>query len=542
VPRAIRALAILSSLILAAWATVEAQEPDVRPYESEDDLWEAFREGEISEDEYQRLREIYRTGSDSVFMPGTDWEELPGSGVGYLSPIDTTVELTASEEARATDEAAVRMRWRNGFDGRLSSPTGSDGYITGRLEGSNWRALVNWRQDDRGARWQRRVFEYRYNGTRLQAGNVEPRWGRGLVVGRRSRLVGAKESNRTDGDFFQPALSRFNGLWLSTDPSRTVAADVLLSDIRAASLSERMAAVQLRGQTASLRAGVAALTGTVSRRDTTGSFVSRVLGGHVQIGEQERALLTEIAVSDNGASAKAVEAVWRFERGRFYGKAWAYSPAFVNLWGGGPAHSDRESIAVTEIGETYSSRTTGERGFSLSTRLDPQPSLFGGRASARWEWMTHREAPSAPLKHAWAVQVRWRLDYLVIRPFVRGKSEEDEASLHALGFFANYGPVDRRLSARFETGRHHVDANRFMRAGLGAKWRLNATVRLEPAVRWVDPDLDLPNDGYWYIYFTEAILPSAAWRMEASLVWQRYERRDRGDVVELRLRVVAGWL
>jgi hypothetical protein len=125
---------------------------------------------------------------------------------------------------------------------------------------------------------------------------------------------------------------------------------------------------------------------------------------------------------------------------------------------------------------------------------------------------------------------------------VRGTQNEDEPGQHAVGFFTNYGPVDRRVSARLEAGRHHVDADRFVRAGGGIKWRLNKTVRLEPRFRWVDPDLKRPGDGYWYFYFTEVIFPADAWRLEAALVWQRYERRDREDVAELRLRVVSGWL
>jgi hypothetical protein len=79
-----------------------------------------------------------------------------------------------------------------------------------------------------------------------------------------------------------------------------------------------------------------------------------------------------------------------------------------------------------------------------------------------------------------------------------------------------------------------------VRAGLGAKWRLSDAVRLEPAIRWVDPDLDRPGDGYWYLYFTEAIFPASALRIEAALVWQKYERRGRGDDVEVRLRMAAG--
>jgi hypothetical protein len=535
------ALVGIVALSIAFAGMSHAQQPDVRPYETEEDLWEAFREGEITEDEYLRLRETYRVGTDSVFVPASDWEELPGSGVGYLSPVDTSMGIPNPEKPPESTNRPIRIWWRNGYDGRLSAPTGSDGYVTGRIEGAIWRGLLNWKQDDRGARWQRRAFEHRSRGVKFQVGNVEPRWGRGLVVGRRSRLVGARKSNRSDGNFWQPALSRFNGFWLNAHAGEVFLADLLLSDIRSTNLTERMAGVQLVGGGSHLRAGLAALTGKISRTDTSGAFIQRVLGGHVQFGSKARALLAEVAVARNGASAKAAETVWRFERGRFHGRAWSYSPEFVNPWGGGPSHNDRSTIKLDGIDESYSSRTTGERGFSLSTRLDPQAAFFGGRMSARWEWMTHRGAHD-PFYHSWNVQMRWKRKAFSIRPFVRGATEEGVQSRHALGFFTNYGSVDRRLSARLEYGRHHSDADPYVRAGAGAKWRLNPTVRLEPAFRWVDPDLDRPGDGYWYFYFTEVIFPASAWRIEAALVWQHYERRDREDMVELRLRMVAGRL
>lgn len=519
-----------------------AQEPGVRPYETEEDLWEALHEGEIAEDEFERLQEAFRIGADSLLLPASDWEELPGSGAGYLSPLDTTVGLRTTVLPQISEDHVLRMKWRSGFDGRLTAPEGQDGYVTGRIEGDGWRGLLNWKQDDRGAQWQRRVFEFRYRALRLQAGNVEPRWGRGLVVGRRSRLIGSKEELRTDGNFWQPALSRFNGVLFETEPARILSADVLLSDIRSASLHERLLGIQVTGGSGRVKLGMSGLSGTIRRTDTSGTFVQRVVGGHVRVGEKERALLAEIAVADNGASAKAAEVAWRFEHGRFLGKAWTYSPAFINPWGGGPAHGDGTRVELQEIGESYSSRTAGERGFSLRTELERRGTVAGGRLSARWEWMTHRENPNDPLLHSWVVQLRWRRHDLFVRPFVRGTQDETAADRHAIGFFANYGPIDRRVSARLEAGRHHVDGDRYVRTGAGVKWRLNHVVRLEPRFRWVDPDLDQSGDGYWYFYFTEVILAHEAWRFEAALAWQRHERRDREDVAELRLRVVSGWL
>lgn len=514
----------------------------MRPYETEEDLWEALHEGEITSEEFENLREVFRTGADSLFLPVSDWEELPGSGAGYLSPFDTTVGLTSIAPAKAVATDQPRMKWRSGLDGRLSAPAGQDGYVTGRVEGAGWRGLLNFRQDDRGAHWQRRVLDFEFRSIRLQAGNIEPRWGRGLVVGRRSRLIGSKETTRTSGDFWQPSLSRFNGILIGIDAAKPVSAAMLLSDIRSTSLRERVAGLQVTAETGRVQIGFSGLTGTIRRTDTSGSFAQRVAGGHVRIGEKKHALLAEIAVTERGASAKAAEIVWQFERGGFLGKAWSYSPEFLNPWGGGPAHGDGSTVELEEIGESYSSRTTGESGFSMRTQVDRPGTVFGGRLTAHWEWMTHRESPGDPLLHSWVVQLRWRNGGFVVRPFVRGTQDEEAADRHAAGLFANYGPAERRFSARFEAGRHHVDGDRYVRTGAGVKWQLNEIVRLEPRFRWVDPDLDQAGDGYWYFYFTEVILPSGAWRFEAALVWQRYERRDREDVAELRLRAVSGWL
>ena len=75
-------------LVILVALPVAAQQPSVRPYDSEEDLWEALREGEITQDEYDELLELLRLGVDSVFVPASDLEHLPGSDAGYLSPAD----------------------------------------------------------------------------------------------------------------------------------------------------------------------------------------------------------------------------------------------------------------------------------------------------------------------------------------------------------------------------------------------------------------------------------------------------------------------
>lgn len=537
---------LFSALALACAAAVGAhgQQPDVRVFETEEDLWEALREGEVSYEEYLELLETHQLGADTSFVPGTDWEGLPGSDAGYLLPPDSshTVVFPARERAqqstrRRAGQGALRWSWRSGVNGTLSSPTGQMGYSSGRVTGDRWKALVHYRDDARGGRWQRRAVEYDAGPITIQAGNIEPRWGRGLVVGRRSRLAGAPSADPTAGDFWQPALSRFNGFRATANPSRVFVADAFVTDIRTGLLRERAAAMMVGGAHGGLRFGVAGLRGEVQRRGILARRMFEVVGAHAQVGAGERALLAEVAASDDGGSAIGTEAVWRFAYGRFHGRAWSYSEDFINLWGGGPGHSDRTSIELPEVETTWSSRTTGERGFSLTTHLVPEARVRGGRMRARWDWMTHREYPGEPLRHDWTTRLEWRRSGVSVRPFARGTTIEGSPGRHGIGSFADIGGVDRRVSLQWEFGRHRVSADRYIRVGTGGRLRVSNAVRIQPFVRWVDPNLDRAGDGYWYIYFTEVIFPASWWQMEAAVVWQRFEDRGRGDVIEIRVRV-----
>jgi hypothetical protein len=557
--------AVLTILIFGSSAP--AQQPDVRPYESEEDLWEALREGEIAFDEFLELLDIHRVGADDVVLPRSDWEQLPGSDAGYLVSPDSTQSLThftpISAESRAPPRRRLSWKVRSGYDADLMTQSEGDGYSIVRLRyNDNLSAVLDLWHDGNEVLTRRRTVVYEPGQWRLEFGNMEPRWGRGLVIGRRTRFIGGSAARPLKGEFSYPSRSRFNGMSLTFGRNCRLTGSLLTSWIKTERFADYVTGVHLEYGREWWHLGYSTIVGYIEKRDTleaiedgdsnssvtsaaqatsslfTGEFPlyrTTVSGIHLRVGSNRRALLGEVAVTDVDASAKAVELLWGFSQGRLYARAWSYGRRFVNPWGGGPAHPDRETICLDTIDETYSTRTTGERGFSLSTRIDVSAST-----QLRWNWMTHRESPDAPLIHHWAVRARLRAGRLTVTPFARGKSVEGDDNLYALGSYARLCDSDKRLNGRFELGRHRTGADLFLRAGFGFRYRLGEYVRLAPRMRWVDPDLNESADGYWYFYFTETVIPGTLGRFEAALVWQRYEDRERDDRIELRVRSMAG--
>jgi hypothetical protein len=527
----------MTAMLLFA-ANVLAQQPDVRPYQTEEDLWEALNEDEISFEEFLDLLELHRLGADGTLVPSEDWEQLPGSDAGYLTSPDSAELITETvppQTVHVAEGIPIRYSLRSGYDADLSGDADGEGYSIARLEYGQWRGLFDWEHDGADGRWRRRTLAWSDHGLSAQVGSIEPRWGRGLVVGRRSRFLGSTSSRALDGSVLWPTRSRFNGVWLASEETRIVSGSLLYSDIRNGDWVDRVVAAQVAGRHDMWRIGFNALSGVIDDRAGTNEFSRQVAGGHVQFGDNARAILAELAMTNDGRSARAAEMLWPLRQGRVHAQAWAYNAGFVNPWGGGPAHSDGESIILDGINESYTSRTSGERGFSIDTRVRPAM-----RWLVRWEWMTHKESRDGPLIHHWTVRVQHRISDVSLTPYARGKSIDREPDLYAVGAYSTIGKSDRRGDIRFEYGRHHVDADPFIRAGAGIRWRLHRQIVMSPSVRWVDPDLDTPGDAYWYLYFTETVLPVGLGRIEAALVWQRFESHLREDRVELRMRLVTG--
>lgn len=532
------ALGLTIALVLIVLCSSSlAQQPSVRPYESEEDLWEALNDGEITFDEFIDLLDLARAGADSLLTPRSDWEALPGSEAGYLVPSDSTQPLTQPAQLTAS---RVDIPWvssvRMGVDADLSEPTGSDGYSIVRVLRGDWRGVFDFEHDrDDGGVWRRRSLVWQPKRFSIVLGNYEPRWGRGLVVGRRSRVVQTGDRN---GSFWQPRLGRFDGLHVGADFGRKITGDVLVSYQDSDELREFGSALRLVGTFSRLQLGVSGAASINGLSEEVGksvafseSYRSQVIGADARLHFGDRVVLFETAMSNGGSTAKAAEIAWPLSSGRFHARAWAYGSGFINPLGGGPGHSDTREVELADTDRSFSSRTAGERGFDFTTRIAATQNV-----NLRWDWMSHREAPGENLEHSGVFRAEFKQPTFRTTPFVRAQIDEDETESYSLGNYLWWGPGNRELNLRAEFGSHYKDEVQFVRLGLGAKVQINRVVRFAPAIRWNDPNLDEPLDGYWYIYFTETVLPIQGARIELALAWKKFEASVEDDLVELRVR------
>lgn len=541
---ALRRAAVLIQFVLLDLYVLRSsalcQQPSIRPYESEEDAWEALHDGEIEFDDFLELLDLFRNGSDSLTIPNSDWEALPGSDVGYLAPPDSLrIEAAGDpESALSRLDIPIIASVRSGVDADLSSPSGSDGYSIVRLRHAHWRVHLDWEHErENGGRWRRRSVSFTKSGYSAVAGSFEPRWGRGLVVGRRSRVI---DGDGITDDVLYPSSGRFNGVWLSSPVNRSSRAQVFWTEIHGEGLIERAAAARIEATVRDHRFASTGLFGghrfdldhNVNDPSRSGvTEYSRILGFDYELDTRSRKVLAEFAIDADGASAKAVEAEIRLPAGRFHARAWSYGTGFESPWGGGPGHSDTRAVTLEELEFPFNSRTTGERGFEFTTRV-----AASGAVALRWDWMSHREEPGAGLEHSGVFRAEIKRPAFRSTPFVRAGIDEDQTKSYSVGNYLWWGPRDREFNLRCEFGTHYDDEVRFFRSGLGAKIQLNRAVRLAPAIRWHDPDLDRPMDGHWYFYFTETIVPIAGAKIEMALAWKHYESHSMNDLVELRVR------
>lgn len=514
-----------------------AQQPSVRPYESEEDLWEALSEGELTFDEFVELLDLARAGDDSLLVPRSDWEALPGSEVGYLGTPDSTKSLI---NIPSPTSARLDIPWmsaiRIGVVADLSDPTGSDGYSVVRFQQGDWRGVLDFEHErDDGGTWRRRSLVWRPEKYAVVLGNFEPRWGRGLVVGRRSRVI--QTADRA-GSLLQPTLGRLDGVFAGANFGSFISAESFVSYQDSDELREFGTGLSLVGTFNNLQVGVSGAASINGLSEEVGksvvfrdSYSSRALGASVRMLFGDRTVLSEFAVGDRNSTAKAAEVVWPLSTGRFHARVWSYGTGYINPLGGGPGHSDTREVELADTERSFKSRISGERGFDFTTRMAVSPSM-----NLRWDWMSHREEPGTNLEHSGVFRAEFEQTTFRTTPFVRARVDEAETESYSIGNYLWWGPDNRELNLRLEFGTHYADEVQFIRVGIGAKLQLNRIVRLAPALRWVDPRLDTPSDGYWYFYFTETVLPVAGARVEMALVWKKYEAGEDDDLVELRVR------
>ncbi len=412
--------AILILLImLSLTVNAAAQQPWVRVFESEDDLWEAWHAGEITTEQRDRLLDLFRTGIDSVYQPMSDLAALPGFHPDGDFPEDSS-RITSRpwwESISIPDLGAPTVR--TGTSQSLRGGAADDRYAVLR-----WRSpyvsilLHNEWPAKQEIEFRRRTITVRDRSQRfsITAGNFEPRFGQGLIVGRRSRVLGRTVVTVLPGSFLQPRLGRYNGLYARINSTGGVRGDLFVSRIAGDAFGEDILGGQLGGTPLiGLQLGVAFM-GARLRSEATGLRCDQWGGSAWWAAEMGTSYLQgEFAIDDHRAVSAAAQYDQPVGTGEFSFLAWTYDPEFDLVSSGGPGHPRSNEMQLLEEELTFRSRTAGEQGLFFRSRMPVHERV---RLISELEIINDRLAQSKDIEAQVSVRYAWaRQRYC--RPYFR---------------------------------------------------------------------------------------------------------------------------
>lgn len=545
-----RLTTVCLSLLVFLCLLVEAgraQQVWVRAYENEEDLWESFQEGEITSEQYLELLGLFRAGADSMFQPLSDINGLPGYAIS-----DTVIDMSGGSVKKLHGLLGVRglfaagrpeLRW--GYTLPLQEETKDEGYLVGRWSSKRVQLFVDGRtRSGRFDGFRKRGLAIGFLGgrTRVTLGNFEPRFGLGLVVGRRDRQLGRTVATGLSGSVWQPKYAFYNGLQLEQTLGTTARLVVLGSRIESLPYREDIVAAHLvvAGVGNAFRAGITGVVGVISRRDDKRKNKRGGVGLYLSRAREQNGLRAEFALAGGGSVAVAAQATKPMGAGLLSLSWWTYDPDFFLLSSGGPGHPGRRRVVVFDENLDFYSRTAGEQGLlaKLRTRL--------GRRTA---FETMFEVYNDRLERT--KNIEGRLAFRTSLPrktsltvYLRGRNKQgaefDERFLY-YGMRGHTYVIGGGKSAwGFEYGTAHKSSREIVnliKMELSGTLHLNKFVKLTPRLRYVDPNLSESGDGYYYFYLTEGLAPVRSWRLELIMVARGYEDSTKETYADVRVRM-----
>lgn len=527
--------------------SANAQQVWIRAYENEEDLWESYREGEITIEQYSRLVGIFRVGADSLFQPISDIDELPG-GLDSATVAEGPANLPrsrfgVSEQVGLFAGGRCTVRWGGTLP--LREQADEEGYFTGCWRSSLLSLFIDARASSAGPDgFRKRGLALSLPGGRIRMmlGNFEPRFGLGLVVGRRDRLLGRTQDCRPTGSIWQPQYSSYNGLQLTRRMGTSGQATVLGSRIESGVYREDIVAanVSLDRLVDNLSLGFSGVASTVLSRETDRCSRQNGMGLSFFRHTRTHKASAEFALSDGGATAAAFNLTRSLGKGRVNLSVWTYDTDYILPSSGGPGHPGRQRAAMFVDDLDFYSRTTGEQGLLINTRTST-----GRRTTveAVCEIYNDRLAATKNLEGKLGVQASLPRA-TTLWAYVRGR---DTRGADAAEYRLYYGVRGRTrvfgevgTAWRWEYGtirKSGAGIVRSMRLDLSVTLPISTRVRMAPRWRYLDPDLSVSGDSYYYFYLTEGITIAPECRLEVIAVIKRYENSPNDNYADIRVRM-----
>jgi hypothetical protein len=368
-------------LLVVLWGVpVFGQELSQDVYPSEDELWEALREGVITYEQYEVLRDIIDQGVDSTARYLID--QIPN--LLYLMRSDSVFVDSLESDQTA---GFVNPRGRKGepdlIDGRLSyrylmlMDEEDRSWYRGQADitiAGHWRVDCRFSRERSGKEHLTgRTLGYRSQSglvRRVEIGTYTTRFGLGLLFGHRGRVLEANSG--LDGEaWLSPDYGGYNGAMAELKSGR-FSVQTLLSVTRDSTHNIISRGIEVRSTEGKIRPGIVMGGVNVENRKTGRSEdipMASFLFDHEYTQGTLSAEIGRQFHSGVSSGSLVAEGRHRFETAEMRYAVWNYGDDFADLTSG----SKSATMYVTDTLETvaldYRSRRTGQSGAMLRTTV-----------------------------------------------------------------------------------------------------------------------------------------------------------------------------
>ena len=380
-------------LLFALESLAGAQELSTQVYPSEDEVYEAWINGEIDIAQLQILMELANQKVDTAEFHLLD--QVPNLSFfrDHLKTSTTQLqkEQLASFETPDVDRSRVRGHLTHQYTLELESE-GRDRYRTGArfFLGDQWKAGLKLQREYSGReRFTHRYLTYKSNSGvmhEVTLGNFTRRFGLGSIIGYRGKIL--RYSDQADYESLRfPDYGGLNGLYTRI-VGESYQVEHVNSYVRDADFSMRVDALMFQYQFAKWRPSLILGHNLVSNRHTESKQRFVDVGMNLQYEYASGYLEGEVSLPMKGRtspSAVLAEGRHRFRDAQVIFSGWSYAEDFHDLSSGSKKANLRRMVELDDVPFEYSTRRAGQDGFLLKTiaRLNDDIDIVNSAIIAR---------------------------------------------------------------------------------------------------------------------------------------------------------------
>jgi len=347
-------------------------------YPSEQEIYDAYICGEIDFQTYLNLSELLEDGVDSTDLYLL--EEIPNINYFLESFMTDYTELELEQFEMFIAGDTIEPKKTGFFRTRTYQELEEEGDIKNFITfesklTENWKADIRYSRDfDGDEKCSRRSLLYKSNDgqlSRMVIGNFTARFGLGLTVGYRGKIL-SKTEDSFENSFPFPDYGGFNGLYLEGG-GRDDEIRMLLHYDRNNEFSLRAGAIDFARKYEHLRLEAIVQGAIVKNRQDGSEYKHYQFGGFARYDRRSFDAAFEVAVpKDESSSVPTMlfEARIKGDPVSLQLSAWNYTDDFINLTGGGRAGSLYETVEIDSIAFDFRDKRFDQKGFLVKNKTD----------------------------------------------------------------------------------------------------------------------------------------------------------------------------